>query len=243
MTLDRWRSATDDRARVHAAAVAARVGAPQWTLERSEAGPVALFRLGGREFALVPGGPAELGVDPAAFRPTAEQAASYARSVEEFGFPADLAAHLARVLAPRRSVLLPSFLMSVEPAEADGERGWDDGVRLPTPDEWEYACGAGARTLFRWGDGHPATADPFSAPDGPHLRANAFGLRIARDPYRPELTSEPGVVCGGDGGEATCGGYGSFLAWLPLAPAFRDPGLAELLDEEDFLGRAVIDLR
>ncbi|MGW1061035.1 hypothetical protein [Micromonospora rubida] len=29
----------------------------------------------------------------------------------------------------------------------------DLGLRPATPDEWEYACGAGATTLFRWGDG------------------------------------------------------------------------------------------
>ncbi len=30
------------------------------------------------------------------------------------------------------------------------------GFRLSASDEWEYACGAGSRTLFRWGDHSPA---------------------------------------------------------------------------------------
>ena len=29
------------------------------------------------------------------------------------------------------------------------------GQRLLIPDEWEHACGAGAATLFRWGDDCP----------------------------------------------------------------------------------------
>jgi hypothetical protein len=32
------------------------------------------------------------------------------------------------------------------------------GFRLCTSDEWEYACAAGARTLFRWGDRFPPIA-------------------------------------------------------------------------------------
>jgi formylglycine-generating enzyme required for sulfatase activity len=34
------------------------------------------------------------------------------------------------------------------------------GVRLNTPEEWEYACGAGARTLFRWGEDNPDDGYP-----------------------------------------------------------------------------------
>ncbi|MGW0660859.1 hypothetical protein [Streptodolium elevatio] len=118
------------------------------------------------------------------------------------------------------------------------------GARAITPDEWEYACGAGTGTLFRWGDSYPDVADPFSAPDGPQHEVNRFGLAIARDPYDCELTSEPGVLVGGDGGEATCGGYGAFLAWLPLASAYRlTPSAGAWGDHvADAVVRPVIDL-
>ncbi|WP_371500627.1 formylglycine-generating enzyme family protein [Kitasatospora sp. NBC_00374] len=246
MTLDRWRALTAEQARGFARRVADQVGAQDWTVECRADGPArALFRVCGQEFALVPGGAAELGFDPAGFRPAAALAAAYARSGEYVEPSADLGGYLAGVLSPWRAVELPSFLMSVDALELPVA----PGRRLPTPDEWEYACGAGARSLFRWGDTHPATADPFSTPDGPQQAANAFGLRIGRDPYQAELTSDPGVVLGGDGGEATCGGYGGFRAWLPLATAYRDPYLAELLGggdpadcSDELLARAVIDL-
>ena len=105
------------------------------------------------------------------------------------------------------------------------------GFRLPTSDEWEHACGAGAPTLFRWGDHAPCDRYP---PDASveeaefrdfdqHRRANAFGLHIASDPYRSELTAEPDITRGGDGGSMICGGAGYFLGWLPLATAWFDP--------------------
>jgi hypothetical protein len=96
------------------------------------------------------------------------------------------------------------------------------GLRLLTPDEWEHACGAGAMTLFRWGDDCPTDCYPTQRLDGLHRLANAFGLVIGHDPYRPECTADPAVDCGGDGGRATCGDYGCFLGWMTLATAYRD---------------------
>jgi hypothetical protein len=79
------------------------------------------------------------------------------------------------------------------------------GYRFPTADEWEYACGGGSDTLFRWGDHAPGNRYPVDG-DGEHTQPNAFGLFIAANPYYCELLAEPGVTRGGDGGVLICGG-------------------------------------
>lgn len=121
-------------------------------------------------------------------------------------------------------------------------------LRTTTPDEWEWACGAGATTLFRWGDHHPADGYPFDHRTGPHREENRWGLAIGQDPYRHEATTERTVVCGGDGGGATCGGSGFFLGWLTLATAYRDDDFGRWLASDDgyadeVLTRPVVELR
>jgi hypothetical protein len=155
---------------------------------------------------------------------------------------------------------------------AEGQRS--KGFRFPTPDEWEYACGSGAATLFRWGDHAPCDRYPidigpagakrrrhqalsegrlpgppegFAADWNQHRCPNAFGLLIAADPYKIELTSEVGVTRGGDGGTLICGGAGFFMAWLSLATAYfeehacrHDP--LEPVMPGYTIGRRVLDL-
>ncbi|MBS78139.1 hypothetical protein [Variovorax sp.] len=128
------------------------------------------------------------------------------------------------------------------------------GFRLPSPDEWEHLCAAGARGFFRWGDEAPMDryptdispeeaewrrqwvraagrlekpAEGFASDWEFHRLPNAWGLQIAADPYKYELTAQRGLTRGGDGGCAICGGAGFLSGWLPLASAWHDPDFCE----------------
>ncbi|WP_374777913.1 hypothetical protein OG756_38995 [Streptomyces sp. NBC_01310] len=259
LTLDQWRAVDLPTAHRFARQAADRVRGRVISVAPTEhlAGPLHRVRIerDGREFALIPGGTVSLGFDLDGWQPTPEQAADYARSQEQgFGHDPDLRAHLAQVLSPRRRVTLETVLMAVEDEELT-EAPADmpavlaaRGLRMPSSDEWEHACGAGADTLFRWGDHCPLDRIPYGDRTGPQNELNAFGLRIAHDTYSAELTSDTTAVHGGDGGESVCGAYGNLLAWLPLATANRNPSMADFVygpdgaDAEDFTTRPVLTL-
>lgn len=135
------------------------------------------------------------------------------------------------------------------------ERLAASGFRFPTSDEWEYACGAGAPTLFRWGDHVPCDrAPPDVRPEyvpGPdwdqHRRPTAFGVNMAWDTYRRELVAEVGTTRGGDRGSTLCGGCGYWLGWLILATAYFEKDLCErergeIIQPEFTVGRRVLAL-
>ncbi|MEU2289002.1 hypothetical protein ABZ614_45225 [Streptomyces sp. NPDC013178] len=247
LTLAQWRSFDLPTARRVAQKAASLVSGRVTLVETTEHLGAPLHRVRierhGQEFALIPGGPVSLGFDLDNWQPTLEQTADYAESMEQgFGYGPDVRAHLAQVLSPRRSVNLATVLMAVEDENLT-ERPADmpavlaaRGLRMPSSDEWEHACGAGADTLFRWGNDCPLDRIPYGDGTGPHNQLNAFGLHIAYDTYRTELTSDTTAVHGGDGGESVCGGYGHMLGWLPLATANRNPSMVEFVygpDGED----------
>ena len=108
----------------------------------------------------------------------------------------------------------------------------EDGFDLLTEDEWEALYGAGARTLFPWGDDIDDSMRLKHFDRAPHEleRPNGLGLCFPGDPYQKELVRTPGGYAGkgGDGGSHIHGGLGRFLGYLPVATAFRDPNEHEL---------------
>jgi Uncharacterized conserved protein len=116
-----------------------------------------------------------------------------------------------------------------------------NGFLLPTEDEWEYLCGGGSRTLFRWGDSfdYEMKLYHFKAinenADAPYTLQlpNQFGLSIAYDPYKQEVVENSEFFLkGGDGGCNICGGLGIALGYLPTATYFRSKCLSN--DELDY---------
>jgi hypothetical protein len=128
------------------------------------------------------------------------------------------------------------------------------GFRLPTEDEWEYLCGGGSRTLFRWGDSfdyglhlhHFERATP-KKKEYDLEKPNQFGLSIAYDPYKFEIVMDSKhYLKGGDGGCNICGGLGLVLGYLPVATYHRDPGInggetdfEEICDDFTFYRRII----
>ncbi|MFD8478340.1 hypothetical protein [Kitasatospora sp. NPDC059673] len=260
LTFDQWQSFDLTIARRIAQQAAELAGGRVTAVETVEHLGTRMHRVlidrNAQEFALVPGGTVRLGFDLDTWQPTSEQAADYQESLEQgFGYGPDLRAHLAHLLSPRRHVTLATVLMAVKdenltepPADMPAVLA-ARGLRMPTSDEWEHACGAGANTLFRWGNECPLDRIPYDDHTGPQHHPNALGLRMAHDTYRTELTSDTTAVHGGDGGESACGGYGHLLGWLPLATANRNPFYAEFVHGpdgedmyEDFSTRPVLEL-
>jgi hypothetical protein len=194
---------------------------------------VAFFSWQRRTFALVPGADAWLGYDrDRPFQPSAAQREAWqeARLWDE-NLP-ELDVHLDVHLTPLRNVAVEPFLMEVKAADNPRRTSHAgvtanlarDGFRLPTSDEWEYACAAGSRSLWRWGDDCPLERDPYQETAwGQHRRPNAFGLHMAEDPCNVELCADENILRGGTGQFEETETYQSIFAlraWIELASAF-----------------------
>ena len=131
---------------------------------------VAFFAWHEAEFALIPGGSVRLGYDAARpFVPTSAQLESWRncdalREELDDRLRTQLEEYLLAALTPLREVCLEPLLLETEARNyerlEDLEALYAAGFRPPTSDEWEHACGAGARTLFRWGDDCPTDRIP-----------------------------------------------------------------------------------
>ncbi len=212
---------------------------------------VAFFLFEDERFALIPGGPVELGYDRT--RPYAFSSAMLenweTETREGYGFSYSVEEFLDDVLTPLRSITLKPFLISVMPKEYDftsydhrinaqtttkfREDNQLDGVwRIPTSDEWEHACAAGTRTLFRWGDECPTDEISYGAKNFiAHKAPNGFGLTFNASTYDIELC-DGGITRGGDGGITVCGGLGTVATWLPFASAYQER--SEVVEEGDY---------
>lgn len=204
---------------------------------------LAVFTYECSEFVLIPGHTVNLGYSwERPFALTVEEAELWEIAQEEFETDISFDEYLEEILTPPRTVSISAFLLETQlkrltkkeikyATKKDAATSTEhsrvkaqlasEGFRLPTSDEWEYACGAGATTLYRWGDQRPLDRGPSEDKDGLHAQPNAFGLTIANDPWNWEPVDEPGIMRGGDGGGMSCGGGIPYmLHWLMLATAY-----------------------
>ncbi len=212
-----------------------------------------LFERDGKEFVLVPGDRVVLGweapVDAIPQEDT-DELMEFLTSVRGEG-PSkadDPAVAIRGSMSSPREVTLGPMLVAVEAfpiTDGCGGSGADVPGSLPTPDEWEYLCGGGCRTLFPWGDGIDRGMRLRHYDDGPYdLDApNHFGIVISTDPFAPEIVGPDGTeACGGDGGSAIGGGAGRFAGYLSCSPHHRPTALSDLRSDGPVLCRTVVHI-
>jgi hypothetical protein len=216
---------------------------------------VAQFEWRGAAFSLIPGGDATLGYD--------QTLLPYAAGVEGELWRLLGAEEGTLPLTPVRQAHIRPFLLEVSakhqpdvPDHASAlANAAAEGFRLATSDEWEYACAAGSRSLWRWGNDwgllhFPEYAgqsyygmDPYgNDPDWDrHRQPNAFGLHYEPNIFNYdrgnslELCQEPDVRRGFyrpgflnyDGLDDAMIGADYAGLWLTFASAFVMPSFVK----------------
>lgn len=240
LELDAWDAAASDDRLASALAVAEMLPKPftfhglaTHTLG-GQSHEIAVFSYDERAFALLPGqSNALLGYDRSRpYEANQAQLSDWQIVHDEFGCTID--EYLDECLGPlRRVTIRPLLIETVARRFAYAQDGGNqaegcprvqsecgDGFRLPTPDEWEYACAAGSRTLFRWGNDCPVSNSCRDTEFTLHKKPNAFGVTMNSSTYDCELCQGP-TFRGGDGGGSVCGGIGNIITWFPLASSFQ----------------------
>lgn len=103
---------------------------------------------------------------------------------------------------------------------------------IPTEDEYEYICGGGKRTLYRWGDSLKEelsaiySIGTINENNDILYSPNMFELHILYDSYMYELVDDECFYKGGDGGCTLCGGDGT-RGVVPVYSTFYVPTISE----------------
>lgn len=240
LELDAWDAATTNDRIASAGAVAESLpkgfvfsGLSAFSLG-DQSHDIAVFAFEDCTFVLIPGKSiATLGYDRTQpFQPTNSQLKDWQKVYDEFG--CTIEEYLNQYLGLLRQATIRPLLVETVARNFKYARDGDDqtegynriqaqcgeGFRLPTPDEWEYICAAGSRTLFRWGNECPISNSYDDKRFALHKQRNAFGVMMNSSTYATELCQGP-ALRGGDGGGSVCGGIGKIITWFPLASSFQ----------------------
>ncbi len=199
-----------------------------------QAHEIAIFEYDDAVFSLLPGrSNALLGYDRSRpYQATDAQLSDWQIVYDEYGCRID--EYLDECLSPFRHIAIAPLLIETVARRFEYAQDGDNqtegynrvqsqlgrGFRLPTVDEWEYACAAGSRALFRWGNDCPVSNSHRDKKFRLHKQPNAFGITMNSSTYDSELCQGPRLR-GGDGGGSVCGGIGNIITWIPLASSFQ----------------------
>lgn len=210
--------------------------------------PVAIFhqRSYRTEFVFIPAAENEMiGFDKNNFTPTNEQLISYSESQKGWEYNISeysLNEYINKNTLACRTTNTPAMLVESFCFESSASHSInkvsdldsileETGCRLLTANEWEYICGSGTNTLFRWGNECPADHYPENNYFKLHSIPNLFGLWIASSTKKPELVSDgPMALSGGFDSSVSQDYDAPLLAWLSLATSWREPMIKEFFN-------------